>query len=113
PGVVCAALAQLEPASELRVDRVGEPVDLSWDQGPGQGGRGQLRDMEDLVRPRAADPRDHALVAEQRVQAPGLPREDLAQLSRVDLVRLRPEVAELELDGVGGEEPDSGALLLP
>jgi hypothetical protein len=68
--------------------------------------------MEDLVRPRAADPCDHPLVAEQRVEAPRFAGEDLAQLGRVELVRLRPEMPELELDGLGSEQPDTRALLL-
>ena len=69
--------------------------------------------MEDLVRPRAADPRDHALVAEQRVQAPRFAREDVGQLSRVDLVCLRPEVTELELDGVRRERPTPARFSFP
>src|SRR5204862_481399 len=53
--VAGSALAQLEPARELGVDRVGELLDLSRDQVPGQGKRRQLRVMEDLIRPGAAD----------------------------------------------------------
>ena len=59
-----AALPQLEAARELGVDRLGEAVDLSRCQVPGQRERRQLRVVEDLVRPRAADPGDRPLVAE-------------------------------------------------
>src|SRR5689334_2025950 len=50
--VLGAPLAQLEPSLELRVDRVRECSDLSRGQSLGRGERGQLRRVQDLVRPR-------------------------------------------------------------
>ena len=67
--------------------------------------------MEDLVRPRAADAGDHALVAQERVQPARFAGEDLAEPLRAEPERLRPEVRELGLGRLGREQPDSGALL--
>src|SRR3954453_9282232 len=68
--VVRAALAQLEPAGELGVDRRREPRDLFVLELRRERVRRELRGVEDLVRPGAADPGDRALVAKQRVQTP-------------------------------------------
>jgi hypothetical protein len=56
--------------------------------------------VEDLVRPRAADPRDQPLVAEQRVEPPRVGVADLLEPRRVELVGLRPEVRQLGLERV-------------
>src|SRR5207244_6300484 len=65
------------------------------------------------VRPRAADPGDQALVAEERVQAARLLGADLAQPPRAQAERLRAEVSELLLGRLGRQEPDACALLRP
>src|SRR4029078_5332261 len=70
--VLRAALAQFEAPRELGVDRIRERLDVSRGQSLGRGERGQLRRVQDLVRPRAADAGDHPLVAEQGVQPPRL-----------------------------------------
>src|SRR5947208_1023753 len=59
-----AALPELESARELSIDCLCEAIDLSRSQVPGQRERRQLRVVEDLVRPRTADPGDRPLVAE-------------------------------------------------
>src|SRR5215204_3594195 len=110
--VARASLSQLEAALQLVVHRLRKSPDLLRADVSRQRIRRQLCGMEDLVRPRAADARDHALVAEQRVQPARLARQDLAELCGADLVRFRPEVAQLQLDRVGSEQPDSCALLL-
>ena len=53
--------------------------------------------MEDLVRPRAPDAGDHALVAEHRVQPSRFGCADLGEPLRADAERLGPEVGELLL----------------
>ena len=69
--------------------------------------------MEDLVRPRPADPGDRPLVAQQRVQPPAVaPRGSRAALD-AEPERLRAEVRELGLRRLGRHEPDAGALLRP
>src|SRR6266571_8804381 len=68
--------------------------------------------MQDLVRPRPADPGDQPLVAEERVQASRLAVDDLAEPLGPEAERLRSEVRELGLRRLGREEPDAGALLL-
>ena len=61
--VLRASLAQLESALELGVDRCRKSRDLLGRQALRQVERAQLRRVQDLVRPRAADPGDRALVA--------------------------------------------------
>ena len=63
-----AALAELEAARELGVDRLGEPLDLLRREIPRERVRRELGVVENLVRPGAADPGDRPLVAQQRVQ---------------------------------------------
>ena len=109
--VVRAALAQLEPALQLDVDRGGELLHLLRDQVPGQRKGGQLRVMQDLVRPRAADAGDHALVAEHRVQSPRLLRADRLERLRAEPERFGPEVRELRLGGLRRQEPHACPLL--
>ena len=67
--------------------------------------------MQDLVRPRAPDARDHALVAQERVQPPRLARQDLGKPLRPETERLRAEVLELSLRGFGCQQPHARALL--
>ena len=68
--VAGATLAQVEAALELRVDRRRQPLDLGRRQILRQRVRREAGAVEDLVRPRAADPGDEPLVAQERVQAP-------------------------------------------
>jgi hypothetical protein len=67
--------------------------------------------VEDLVRPRAADARDQALVAKERMQPPRLAVDDLPEPLRPKPERLGPEVGELGLRRLWAEEPHSGPLL--
>ena len=60
---------------------------------------------------RAADPGERALVAEERVQAPVVAGEDLAQPLDAEPERLGPEMRELGLRLRGGLEPDARPLL--
>ena len=62
--VVRSAFPQLEAARELGVDRQRESLHLIGLEVARQCERRELRMMEDLVRPRTSDSRDHALVAE-------------------------------------------------
>ena len=110
--VVGAALAQLEAACELVVDRRREARDLLVGEVGRERIRRELRRVEDLVRPGAADAGDRALVAEERVQAARLAAEDLAERLRVEAERLGAEVVELRGGALRREEPDAGALLL-
>ena len=80
--VLCAALPQRQPARELLVHRRGETLDLRAVQIGRERERREPRGVEDLVRPGAPDPRDCALVAEQRVQASRVGAEDLAETIR-------------------------------
>jgi hypothetical protein len=66
--VARAALAELEAACQLGVDRLCEPLDLLRGQIARERIGRELRVVEDLVRPSAADPGDRPLVAQQRVQ---------------------------------------------
>src|SRR5204863_8707276 len=65
----------------------------------------------DRVRPRAADARDQALVAEERVEPARLVGEDLLEPLGAEPERLRAEVRELRLRRVGREQPHACALL--
>ena len=47
---------------------------------------------------RAADARERALVAQERVELPAVAREDLAELLGAEAERLGPEVRELRLE---------------
>ena len=47
---------------------------------------------------RATDPRERALVAEERVELAALPAEDLGERRRVDVERVRAEVGEIGLE---------------
>ena len=71
----------------------------------------ELRAVEDLVRPGTADAGKRALVAEERVQAPGFAARDLAELVRGDLGGLRAEVGQLRVELVRSVHADTGALL--
>jgi hypothetical protein len=93
------------------VDRGGEALDLLFVEVARERIRRELRGVEDLVRPGAADPGDEALVAEERVQAARVRAEDLGELLPRRAVRLRAEVPELARAS-RREQPDAGALLL-
>src|SRR2546423_14455498 len=108
-----SALSELETALELEVDGGCEARDLLVVEVARQRIRRELRRVEDLVRPRAADARDQVLVAEERVQAPRLAVHDLAEALWPEAERFWAEVGELGLRRLRGEEPDPGALLLP
>ena len=63
--VALARQAQLERTLEVLVDRCGEALDLLLGELRRESERRQPRAVEDLVRVRAADPGERALVAEQ------------------------------------------------
>src|SRR5438093_2359748 len=107
-----AAFAQVEAACQFGVHRSGEALDLVVGQIGGERVRRELRRVEDLVRPGAADTGDQALIAEQCVQPPRLAAEDLAELRRVEAKRLRAEVAKLLLDLLRSQQPDPRPFLL-
>src|SRR5439155_10257033 len=109
-GVGGAALTQLEAALELSVDRLGQPRHLLVRELRRQLERGQLRAVQDLVRPRAADPGQHPLVAQSRVQAPASLAQALAESFGAEAERLRTEPRELPLEGLRSQQPDAGAL---
>ena len=56
-------------------------------------------------------PAMRALVAEQRMQAPRLAAQDLAEPLGAEAERLRPEVRQLRLGRLGRQQPDARALL--
>ena len=94
----CIAAARRSTSSSLEVG--GERV------------RRELRRVQDLVRPRAADAGDRPLVAQQRVEAVRLAlRRIAASVGRVEPERLGAEVGELRRGGLRREQPDAGALL--
>ena len=66
--------------------------------------------VEDLVRPRAADAGDRALVAEERMQAMRRAPQDLREVGGGEAECLRAEVRDFLLGGGGREQPDAGAL---
>ena len=70
PFVVGPALAQLEAAQQLGVDRVRELLDLFRRHVACQLVRREASMVEDLVCPGTADAGDHALVAQHRMQPP-------------------------------------------
>jgi hypothetical protein len=72
------------------VDRGGEALDLLFVEVARERVRRELRGVEDLVRPRAADPGDEALVAEERVQAPRIAWRISASCCRVERVASGP-----------------------
>src|SRR5205085_6814787 len=96
--VLRPALAQLEPALELDVDRLREPLDLLTVEVPRQRIRREAGVVEDLVGPGAPDPGDHPLVAEERVQPARLARADRLERVGADAERLGAEVRELLLE---------------
>src|SRR5262249_6033441 len=106
--VAGAAQAQLEPALQLFVDRAGEPGDLPVGQLRGQREGGQLRTVQDLVRPGAADAGQRPLVAEKRVQPARVGAEDLAEAIGPDAEGLRTEMGDLLLRLVRSQKPDTG-----
>jgi hypothetical protein len=109
--VVRAALAQLEAACELRVDRVGESLDVFVREVGRQLVRRELRRVQDLVRPRTADAGERALVAEKGVEPARLTAEDDGELVGADPERLGAEVIQLARRALGREEPDARSLL--
>jgi len=113
PLVVRASLAELQPAAQLRLDRVGEPLDLLAGQVGRQRVRRELRGVEDLVRPRAPDPGNRALVTEQGVETARVVAHDRAERLRVEREPVWAEVGKLLLGLLGRQEPDARALLRP
>ncbi len=99
PLVARPLLAQREAAGELLVDRGCEASDLLVVEVGGQRVGRELRRVQDLVRPRAADPGERALVAQQRVQPVRLAAEDLGERRRADAERIGAEVRDLGLRG--------------
>ena len=77
-----AGQAELEAGRGLP-DRRGEALDLLVGELGRQGVRRELRAVEDLVRPRPADARQGALVAQERMQAARIAAGDLRQLLAV------------------------------
>ena len=112
--VLRAPLAQLEAALELHrrspsPSRSTCSVTDRCDRAKGD----SRAVVQDLVRPGAPDARDHALVAEQRVQPARLRRADLPERVSAEAERLRAEVRELRLGGLRRQQPHAGALLRP
>ena len=68
--------------------------------------------MQDLVCPGAPDSRQHALVAQEAVQAPPLSLADAGQRGRLKPERVRPEMGKLLLGQLRCEQPDAGPLAL-
>src|SRR5438132_1682351 len=79
--VVCAALAEFEPTFEFDIDRLREPVDLLARQLGRKRVWREARVMQDLVRPCSSNPRDHALVAQERMEAHGRTRSCITRAS--------------------------------
>ena len=67
--------------------------------------------MEDLVRVRASDPGERALVAQERVEAAIVAGEDLAQQLHAESKRLRADVRQLLVGLLRRLQPDAGPLL--
>src|SRR5215211_1074466 len=111
--VAGAALARLEAPRELRVDRVRQPLDLFRRELRRQRERRQAGHVEDLVRPRAPDPGEQALVAQKRVQAARVAGEDRAQPLRPEPERIGPQVLDLRLGSLRRQEPRPGPFLRP
>jgi hypothetical protein len=66
---------------------------------------------ENLVRVRASDAGQRALVAKQRVELSPFTAQDPRERGRVELERVRPEVRQLLVKGGRREQPDAGTLL--
>ena len=62
---------------------------------------------------RTADPRERALVAEERMELTALAAQDLAQRGVVDVERVGPEMRQLGVEAVGGHEPTPARFFLP
>ena len=60
----------------------------------------------------AADARDRALIAQERVELAPLPLQDLGERGGVELERVRPEVGEIGVELLRRHEPDAGPFLL-
>ena len=97
-GVALSLLAQLEGAREVVVHGDREPLDLLVREVRRRLERREACAEEDLVRVRASDPRDCALVAEEGMQLPALAAQDLAQRRRVERERVGPEVRQILLE---------------
>ena len=110
--VALARLPERERPGQVVLDRGREPRDLLGREVGRELERRELREPEDLVRVRAADPRERPLVAEQRMQLATLAREDLAESLRPEPESVGAEVGELGLERLGREQPDPRALLL-
>src|SRR5262249_48386486 len=109
--VVCARQAQLEAAVHLAPDRIRQAFEVVARDLARQCIRRKLGDREDLVGPRAADAGDQARVAEQRVRAARIGREDARNAPGAQGVRLWAEMRELGLRSLGAKEPNPGAFL--
>src|SRR5207248_8533896 len=59
----------------------------------------------------SSNPRDHALVAQERMEAPRLARADLCERVGAQTQSFGPEVFQLRLRLFGSEQPDAGTLL--
>ena len=107
------AFAEGEPLGEGLVDRRGQTLDLVLVQVGGECIRRELGAEQDLVRPRATDTRERALIAEERVQPARVGPQDLAESLRSQAERVRPEVRELRLQFVRAVEAHLRTLLRP
>ena len=97
---------------EILVHRGCEALDLLVGELRRRLERREPRAQQDLVRVRASDAGDRALVAEERVELPPLALEDLAERRGVEVERVGPEVSEIVVQLRRRDEPDAGALLL-
>ena len=110
--VALAGFSEDERALEILVDRRREPLDLLRREiGRELEGR-ELREPEDLVGVRAADARQRALVAQERMKLAALAAEDLAKPLCAEPECVGAEVGELGLEPFRGEQPHAGPPFL-
>ncbi len=111
--VSLALLTKLERAGQVVVHRRGEPFDLLGGELRRRLERREACAQQDLVRVRSPDPGERTLVAEEGVELSALASEDLREPGRVEVERVRPEVAEIFVELRGRHEPDARPFLLP
>src|SRR5919108_894763 len=111
--VALSLLSQLECPRQVLAHRARQPLELRRREvGRELEGR-ELRSVEDLVRMRAPDAREDALVAEKWMELPSLAAEDCRERGRRARERVRPEGREVGLGLLRSAQPYAGPLLLP
>ena len=111
--VALTGLAKNERALEVLVDRRCEPRGLLGRKVGRELEGGELREPEDLVRMRAADARDRALVAQQRMELAALAAEDLAEPSAPRPSASGPRCASSASSPAGVNSHTPARLFLP